>query len=219
MPSGSDALFYWLDAERFAPFLNFPRQLPVELWHELQLNWDPTRLHEEQPGDKYSFWAEGLLSDEEQDLIYDLREGLWDFAVDVAGLGKWRADISGCLGYLFNNGLPSDPPLPERFHAPLMQFKQIFDRQIYPLPPWLDQVYNPGGFYAGLLSAEAVTELLANVLDTGLLEWLAEQYAAAETAKPGSGWVLYGDDLLQLKAFLAGRPAGAVWLLASEPFG
>jgi hypothetical protein len=214
MPSGSDARFYWLDAERFSPFLSFPRQLPVGLWNELQLNWNPARLHEAGPGDSYSFWAEGPLSDEEQDLIYDLREGLWDFAVKVAGLGQWRADISGCLGYLINNGLPVDQPLPDRFHAPLMQFKQIFDRQIYPLPPWLDQVYNPGGFYAGLLSAEAVTELLVNVLDTGLLDWLAEQFNQA-----GPSWTLYGKDLLQLKAFLASRPAEAVWLLASEPFG
>ncbi len=214
MPSGSDARFYWLNAERFAPFLSFPRQLPVGLWHELQLNWNPARLHEAWPGEKYTFWAEGLLSDEEQDLIYDLREGLWDFAVDVAGLGQWRADISGCLGYLFNNGLPVDQPLPEQFQTPLQQFKQIFDRQRNPLPPWLDQVYNPGGFYAGLLPAEAVTEWLANVLDTGLLDWLAEQFNQADPS-----WALYGKDLLQLKAFLAGRPAGTVWLLASEPFG
>lgn len=214
MPSGSDARFYWLDAERFAPFLNFPQQLPISLWHELQLNWDPARLSETPSGDTYTFWAEGPLSDEEQDLIYDLREGLWDLAVKVAGQGKWRADVSGCLGYLFNNGLPTDLPLPEHLQTPLASFRQIFDRDRYPLPPWLDQVYNPGGFYASLMAAEAVSHFQTEVLQTGLLDWLAEQFNQA-----GPSWEMYGQDLLQLKSFFLARPTEPVYLLASEPFG
>lgn len=214
MPSGSDARFYWLNAERFAPFLNFPHQVPITLWNELQLNWEPTRLLEEQPGEKYTFWAQGPLSDDEQDLLCDLGEGLLALALRVAGQGEWRADVSGCLGYLFNNGLPVAEPLPEHLEAPWAQFRQIFDRQSHSLPPWLDQVYNSGGFYAGLLPVEAVTQLQSASLATGLLDWLAAQLNQA-----GPAWASSGKDLLELKAFLAARPAEPVWLLASEPFG